>query len=344
MNQFEIFFDGLYLSLVIFLGIRMLLINHEDSKTLGAMTLLLGLGDSFHLVPRIIGNVMDNGFIVNSTSLFIGTRVSSITMSIFYLLFYFYIKKTKDLKNKGLDLTMLCLFVARLVTVFMSFKSDAKMDLISNLPFVIMGVIDIVLLFKNRNLKAFKGLYIYVFFSFLFYIPVVLFKKSYPSVGMLMMPKTVMYVLIVLKLYKNLQRDFVKRDLMEYAFAYLLSGILVGASYRELSKVFDVTKYMSLAHTHLIVLGFVLPGLFYLLIKNSDLADEKIKKLFNIYNFGIYLAFTSMIIHGLVDSHMPLRLTEIGLVSISGIGHILLTISIILLGTSALRSREVKEA
>ena len=128
---------------------------------------------------------------------------------------------------------------------------------------------------------------------------------------------------------------------MEYAFAYLLSGILVGASYRELSKVFDVTKYMSLAHTHLIVLGFILPGLFYLLIKNSDLA---VKKLFNIYNFGIYLAFTSMIIHGLVDSHMPMGLTELGLISISGIGHILLTISIILLGTSALRSREVKEA
>ena len=41
MNQFEIFFDGLYLSLVIFLGIRMLLINHKDSLTLGAMTLLL---------------------------------------------------------------------------------------------------------------------------------------------------------------------------------------------------------------------------------------------------------------------------------------------------------------
>lgn len=308
------------------------------------MTLLLGLGDSFHLVPRIIANVMDNGFVVNSTSLFIGTRVSSITMSVFYLLFYFYVKKTKDLKNKGLDLTMLGLFVARLVTVAMSFKSDANMDLISNLPFVIMGVIDIVLLFKNRNLKAFKRLYIYVFFSFLFYIPVVLFKKAYPSIGMLMMPKTVMYVLIVLKLYKNLQRGFVKRDLMEYAFAYLLSGILVGASYRELSKVFDVTKYMSLAHAHLIVLGFVLPGIFYLLIKNSDLADEKIKKLFNLYNFGIYLAFTSMIIHGLVDSHMPMELTEMGLTSISGVGHILLTISIILLGTSALRSKEVKEA
>lgn len=51
-----------------------------------------------------------------------------------------------------------------------------------------------------------------------------------------------------------------------------------------------------------------------------------------------------MIIHGLVDSHMPMRLTEIGLISISGVGHILLTISIILLGTNALRSKEIKAA
>lgn len=344
MNQFEIFFDGLYLSLVIFLGIRMLLINHRDSLTLGSMTLLLGLGDSFHLVPRIIANVMDNGFAINSTSLFVGTRVSSITMSVFYLLFYFYIKKTKDLKNKGLDLTMLVLFALRVLTVFISFKGDGSMDLISNLPFVMMGLVDIVLLFKNRSREEFRRLYIYVFFSFLFYIPVVLFKNIYPTIGMLMMPKTVMYVLIVLKLYKNLQDDFVKRDLMEYAFAYLLSGILVGASYRELGKVFEVTKYMSLAHTHLIVLGFALPGIFYLLVKNSDLSDEKTKKLFNIYNFGIYLAFTSMIIHGLVDPHLPMRLTEIGLISISGVGHILLTISIVLLSVNALRSREIKTA
>lgn len=47
MNQFEIFFDGLYLALVIFLGIRMLLIEDKDSKILGSMTLLLGLGDPF---------------------------------------------------------------------------------------------------------------------------------------------------------------------------------------------------------------------------------------------------------------------------------------------------------
>lgn len=87
MNQFEIFFDGLYIAFVIFLGIRMLLIENKNSKILGSMTLLLGLGDSFHLVPRILANTMENGFAVNSFGLFLGTRVSAITMSIFYLLF-----------------------------------------------------------------------------------------------------------------------------------------------------------------------------------------------------------------------------------------------------------------
>ena len=96
MNQFEIFFDGLYLALVIFLGIRMLLIEDKDSKILGSMTLLLGLGDSFHLVPRIIANVESNGFLVNRFGLFLGTRVSAITMSVFYLL-----QEDKKRKQQG---------------------------------------------------------------------------------------------------------------------------------------------------------------------------------------------------------------------------------------------------
>lgn len=213
MNQFEIFFDVLYLAFVIFLGIRMLLIENKNSKILGSMTLLLGLGDSFHLVPRILANTMENGFAVNSFGLFLGTRVSAITMSIFYLLFYFYIKKTRRANNKSLDITMFVILAVRIVTVLITFNHDPNMDLISNIPFIIMGLIDIILLYKDREIEEFKHLAIYVFFSFLFYVPVVLFKNAYPSVGALMMPKTLMYVLILVKLYKNLKKYFVKKIL-----------------------------------------------------------------------------------------------------------------------------------
>lgn len=344
MNQFEIFFDALYLSLVIFLGIRMLLIEDKDSKILGSMTLLLGLGDSFHLVPRIIANVEANGFLVNSFGLFLGTRVSAITMSVFYLLFYFYIKKTKKSQDKGLDLAMILLFALRLVSVIISFNHSEKMDIISNVPFVLMGLVDIFLLYKDRSRQDFKNLYIYVFFSFLFYVPVVLFKKTNPSIGALMMPKTVMYVLIVLKLYKNLKKDFVKRDVMEFAVAYLFSGILAGAAYRELGKIYPVEVKMALVHTHLIVLGFALPAISYLLVKNLDLPKDKLEKLFRLYNLGIYFSFTTMFLHGLVDGYSPLNPVRIGMISVSGIGHILITLAVILISTRCLRARDLARA
>lgn len=341
MNQFEIFFDGLYLSLVIFLGIRMLLIENKDSKILGSMTLLLGLGDSFHLVPRIIANVETNGFIVNSFGLFLGTRVSAITMSVFYLLFYFYIKKTKNMREKGLDLAMVILFALRLVTVIMTLNHSEKMDIISNLPFVLMGLIDILLLYKDKNKEDFKNLYIFVFFSFLFYVPVVLLKGTYSMIGALMMPKTVMYVLIVLKLYKNLKKDFVKKDIMEFALAYLFLGILAGAAYRELGKIYPVGVKMALVHTHLIVLGFVLPGIFYLLVKNLDLPNDRLEKLFRLYNFGIYFSFTTMFLHGLVDGYPVLNPVRIGMIAVSGIGHILITAALILISIKSLRAGEL---
>lgn len=341
MNQFEIFFDSLYLSFVIFLGIRMLLIEDKYSKILASMTLLLGIGDSFHLLPRIVANVMENGFDVNSFGLFLGTRVSSITMSVFYLLLYFYIKKISEIENKNLDISMIVLFIARLIGVLITFKSSGNMDIISNIPFVIMGLIDIFILYKYRENEEFKNLAVYVFFSFLFYVPVILFKNISPAVGALMMPKTIMYVLIVIKLYKNLKKDFVKKDIVEFAVAYLFLGILAGAVYRELGKIYLVQIKMALVHTHLIVLGFIVPTIFYLTVKNLNLSDKKIEKLFRIYNFGIYFSFTTMFLHGLIDSYNISNLVRIAMISISGIGHILITLAVILVSIKALRSREI---
>lgn len=344
MNQFEIFFDALYLAFVIFLGIRMLLIEDKNSKILGSMTLLLGLGDSFHLVPRILANTMPKGFEVNSFGLFLGTRVSAITMSVFYLLFYFYIKKTKRENKKSLDITILVLFAIRVITVLISFNHDPMMDLISNIPFLAMGLIDIFLLYKDRDLYEFKHLAIYVFFSFLFYVPVVLFKDTYSILGALMMPKTLMYVLIVAKLYKNLKKEFVKKDIMEFAVAYLFSGILAGAVYRELGKIYTLDVKMAFVHTHLIVLGFAVSAIFYLLVKRLDLADKTVEKFYKIYNYGIFLSFTTMFLHGLVDNNELLNAVKMAMAGVSGIGHILITLAVIVISVKGLRARQIIEA
>ena len=329
MKDFELFFDSMYLIFVLFLGIRILLLRKPSSGLIGAMTLLLGIGDSFHLIPRIVANVMTDGFEVNAGGLFLGTRISAMTMSLFYLLFYYYIRRETKKTNRVLDILMPVLFLIRMVTVGLSFNRAASMDLISNAPFLVMGFIDIALLYKERVNTNFGKLFIYVFFSFLFYLPVVLFKNTYPTIGMLMMPKTVMYVLIVWKLYGNLKGNFDKNDLLQFALAYLFFGIFSGAFYREIGKLYPVDAKMAFLHVHLIVLGFVLLTLAFLLIRDRTFENGRLKKLLTIYNVGMFFSFSAMFLHGMIDGYTPSEVTRIGMVAMSGVGHILLTVAFI---------------
>lgn len=340
MKDFELFFNSMYLIFVLFLGIRILLLKKPNSGLVGAMTLLLGLGDSFHLIPRIVAQVTVDGFEVNAAGLFLGTRISAMTMSLFYLLFYYYIRREMMKTNRALDLLMSVLFLIRVVTVILSFNRAASMDLISNAPFVLMGIIDIALLYRERANKNFGKLYIFVFFSFLFYVPVVLLKNIYPTIGMLMMPKTVMYVLIVWKLYGNLKGDFKINDLLQFALAYLFFGIFAGAFYREIGKIYPVDVKMAFLHVHLIVLGFVLLTLVYLLIRDRAFENGSLKKLLTIYNFGMFFSFSAMFLHGMIDGYTPGEVTRIGMVAMSGVGHILFSLSLIWAAKSGLKTME----
>lgn len=340
MKDFELFFDSMYLIFVLFLGIRILLLRKPSSGLIGAMTLLLGLGDSFHLIPRIVANVMTDGFEVNAGGLFLGTRISAMTMSLFYLLFYYYIRREMKKTNRTLDVLMPVLFLIRIVTVILSFNRAASMDLISNSPFVLMGIIDIALLYRERGNTNFGKLYIYVFFSFLFYVPVVLFKNIYPTIGMLMMPKTVMYLLIVWKLYGNLKDEFNINDLLQFALAYLFFGIFFGAFYREIGKIYPVDVKMAFLHVHLFVLGFVLLTLAFLLIRDRTFENGRLKKLLTIYNVGMFFSFSAMFLHGMIDGYTPGEVTRIGMVAMSGMGHILLTVAFIWSVKSGLKVME----
>lgn len=340
MKDFELFFDSMYLIFVLFLGIRILLLRKPNSGLVGAMTLLLGLGDSFHLIPRIVAQATVDGFEVNAAGLFLGTRISAMTMSLFYLLFYYYIRREMKKTNRTLDVLMPVLFLIRIVTVILSFNRAASMDLISNGPFVLMGIIDIALLYKERANTNFGKLYIYVFFSFLFYVPVVLFKNTFPTIGMLMMPKTVMYLLIVWKLYGNLKGEFNINDLLQFALSYLFFGIIAGAFYREIGKIYPVEVKMAFLHVHLIVLGFVLLTLAYLLIRDRAYENGRLKKLFTIYNFGMFFSFSAMFLHGMIDGYTLGNVARIGMIAMSGVGHILITVALIWSVKSGLKEIE----
>ena len=53
-----------------------------------------------------------------------------------------------------------------------------------------------------KNDKPLKLMWLAVTLSFLFYIPVVLFAQTMPMIGMLMLPKTCMYVWMIVMIKK----------------------------------------------------------------------------------------------------------------------------------------------
>ena len=60
---FESIFDILYLITVIYIGVKLYTKTDSSSmKLFGIMTLILGVGDSFHLIPRVIALVSGKGF------------------------------------------------------------------------------------------------------------------------------------------------------------------------------------------------------------------------------------------------------------------------------------------
>ena len=73
-----------------------------------------------------------------------------------------------------------------------------KWGIIRNIPFTILGGIICFLFFIRRmDKKPFRFLWICILFSFLFYIPVAVGAGAVPALGMLMLPKTVCYILVV---------------------------------------------------------------------------------------------------------------------------------------------------
>lgn len=213
----EPIFHVVYLTTVITVGLKMLSKskNNQYFKLFGLMAVILGIGDSFHLIPRIYA-LLTTGLENNAASLGFGKLVTSITMTIFYLILYKIWKIRFDIKNsKTLDIIMYLLAVIRIILCLFPqnqwFVNNAPISwgIYRNIPFAIMGIIMIYLLYSygaKNNDKDYKNLGIAVLLSFGFYAPVVLWASENFLVGMLMIPKTLAYVWVVLIGYKEFKK------------------------------------------------------------------------------------------------------------------------------------------
>lgn len=215
----ETVFDIIYLCSVITLGMIMYLRGGKDPliKKFGLMAVLLGVGDAFHLIPRMYA-LWTTGLVANAAILGVGKLITSITMTVFYLILYYIWRDRYQIKNRNtLTKTMWVLAIVRVALCLLPqnewLSADAPLSfgILRNIPFAIMGIIIIILFVqetKKTNDKIFKFMALAITLSFAFYIPVVLFASVYPLIGMLMIPKTLAYVWIVImgyKLFKQVQ-------------------------------------------------------------------------------------------------------------------------------------------
>ena len=85
----ETSFDIVYLVTVIAIGILMIVKSNGNKQffLFGIMAVVLGAGDSFHLIPRALA-LCTTGLESYTVYLGIGKLITSITMTVFYILLY----------------------------------------------------------------------------------------------------------------------------------------------------------------------------------------------------------------------------------------------------------------
>ena len=138
----------------------------------------------------------------------LGKWITSVTMTIFYVLLYYVWRQRYQIKGNGiLTAAVYALAAVRVVLCMMpqnqwlSANAPLSWGIYRNIPFALMGLLIIVLFYrsaKENNDASFRWMWLTIVLSFGFYIPVVLWADAIPMIGMLMIPKTCAYVWTVL--------------------------------------------------------------------------------------------------------------------------------------------------
>lgn len=201
-GRVEMAFDALYLAAAILLGIGFLRRAPGAARDLAAwMAFILAGGDMFHLVPRMLSIAYgdDKRW---ARAMGWGKLITSLTMTVFYvLLWHFgleayrlegYETATRIVYALAAARVMLCLPKAN---QWLSPEGNFRWAVLRNLPFAVLGAMCASLYFDRMSLiPALGGMGAAISLSFLFYLPVALGAGKNRKLGMLMMPKTLMYL------------------------------------------------------------------------------------------------------------------------------------------------------
>ena len=218
----ETVFDAVYLISVITIGVLMLRGSRGEPqfRIFGLMAVVLGVGDAFHLVPRALA-LCTTGLESYTVPLGLGKWITSVTMTVFYVLLYYVWRKRYQVAGKtGVTAAVYGLAVVRIALCmlpqnqWLSAESPLSWGVYRNIPFALLGLLVIVLFYRSAKAhkdRAFRWMWLTIVLSFGFYIPVVLWADTVPMIGMLMIPKTCAYVWTVLIGYSAMKAECAKQ-------------------------------------------------------------------------------------------------------------------------------------
>lgn len=204
----EAIFDAAYLIFDLIAAILFFLFSKGNVLFIlyGILTLALCGGDAFHLVPRIKRAVWGSNERIKK-QLGIGLQVSSITMTAFYIILM-YIWKFTFPEYKVPVIIEAIIWISAIVRMVICLfpqnnwcteEGNRTLSVIRNTVFAVtgIGVILLYLISGNANGYHMTRMVAAILISFGCYIPVTLFSKTKPRVGLLMIPKTCAYMWII---------------------------------------------------------------------------------------------------------------------------------------------------
>ena len=202
----EALFDILYLFSALILAFILLLSSQGNSARIlaGIMALVLVGGDAFHLIPRVL--VIRTGREEQlRKALGTGKQVTSITMTLFYLLLWQI--GVLVFSQKDISVWSYIIYTLAVVRIFLCMLPQNKWQdryppvtwgIVRNIPFFIQGAVVAGLFFLQRSpLSGLSSMWLAISLSFAFYLPVVVWANRNPKIGMLMLPKTCCYLWIL---------------------------------------------------------------------------------------------------------------------------------------------------
>lgn len=172
----------------------------------GLLTLTLCGGDAFHLLPRVKRALKGSNDRIRK-QLGIGLQVSSITMTVFYILLL-YIWKYTFCELKAPAVLEIIIWVSALVRIIICLlpqnnwcgeQGNPKLSLLRNSVFAVTGIGVIILYAISGNTYGYhmNRMIAAIIISFGCYLPVTLLSRKMPKIGMLMIPKTCAYIWMI---------------------------------------------------------------------------------------------------------------------------------------------------